>query len=352
MNARALAGDVAARVWYGGHRAGAWLAPLAAIYRLGFVVARALRRRSPPALAVPVIVVGNLTLGGSGKTPLVIYLARLLKDKGYRIGIVSRGYRARLRRFPHRVRSGDDALSVGDEPRLIADQTGCPIVIAPRRREAAQYLIEHCGVELILSDDGLQHYALPRSLEIVVVDGGRKFGNGRLLPAGPLREPLSRLETVDYVVVNGGGTAPVAGVAGVARVAELRRMALRPSRLRHLLSGREETCDYFRGERVHACAGIGNPDRFFELLDALGMELQRHVFPDHHAYRQSDLCFGDDLAVVMTAKDGVQCQAAARSDAAAWRRTLRDAWIVDTEVQLDADFEEQLLNRVEVLLNG
>ncbi len=346
MNARALASDVAARVWYGGHRAGAWLAPLAAIYRLGFIVARVLGRRSSPALAVPVIVVGNLTTGGSGKTPFVIYLARLLKNRGHHIGIVSRGYRSRLRRFPHRVHTDDDALLVGDEPRLIADETGCPIVIAARRREAAQYLIENCGVELILSDDGLQHFALPRSLEIVVVDGGRKFGNGRLLPAGPLREPLSRLETVDYVVVNGSDTAPVAGIA------EPRRMEVRPLRLRHLLSGREEACDYFRGKRVHACAGIGNPDRFFELLDDLGMKSQRHVFPDHHAYRGSDLRFGDDLAVVMTAKDGVQCQAAARSDAAAWRRTLHDAWIVDTEARLDADFEEQLLDRVEVLLNG
>ena len=344
MNACAWASAAAARVWYGDHWAGAWLAPMAAIYHAGFVAARMLKRHTPP-LAAPVIIVGNVTIGGSGKTPLVIHLARLFQKEGHQVGIVSRGYRARLRRFPHRVRADDDALTVGDEPRLIADETGCPVAIAPRRREAAAYLIDNCGVELILSDDGLQHFALPRALEIVVVDGHRKFGNGRLLPAGPLREPLSRLRTADYVVVNGGGAA-------APEIAGAQRMALRPLRLRHLLSGREQDCDYFRGEQVHACAGVGNPERFFGLLDDLGMKLRRHAFADHHAYRESDLRFGDDLAVVMTAKDGVQCRAAARRNTAIWRHILRNAWVVDAEVRLDSDFEKRLLNQVEVLLNG
>ena len=351
MNARALAAAAAARIWYGGHPAGAWLAPLAAVYYAGFAAVRTFRRqRPPPPLAVPVIVVGNLTSGGSGKTPLIIHLACSLKTKGYRIGIVSRGYRARLGRFPHHVGDNDDALAVGDEPRLIADATGCPVVIAPRRREAASHLIEHCGVELILSDDGLQHLALPRALEIVVVDGVRKFGNGRLLPAGPLREPPARLKTVDHVVINGQDTAHAAELATL--LAEAWRMTLHPIRLRHLASGREQACDFFRGRRVHACAGIGNPLRFFEMLEGLGMKLHRHVFPDHHAYRESDLRFGDDGAVVMTAKDEVQCRAAARLDTAAWRRVLGNVWIVDTEVRLDADFEKRLLTQIEALLHG
>ncbi|MDD9805673.1 MAG: tetraacyldisaccharide 4'-kinase [Gammaproteobacteria bacterium] len=374
---------LAGRVWYGGHWLGVLLSPLSAVYRVGLNARRLARRRLPAKpLAVPVVVVGNLTVGGTGKTPLVIHLAKLLQARGRRVGVVSRGYRARVAGFPHRVGDGDDAFAVGDEPKLIAQETGCPVVIAPRRREAALVLARHCDVEVVLSDDGLQHSALPRALEIVVVDGDRKFGNGRLLPAGPLREPVSRLDEVDYVVVNVGGNAgavgavhgdsanPVAGGAGaddavvnVGGNAEAGgdvgaggadpssgapQMSVRLSSFRHLVTGRREPVGHFGGQSVHACAGIGNPRRFFDSLACAGIEVRRHEFPDHHAWRVRDLLFDDGLPVVMTAKDGVKCAALAHSGAEA----LQPVWIAETETRLDAGFEKTLLNRIEALIHG
>jgi len=212
------------------------------------------------------------------------------------------------------------------------------VVIAPRRREAALVLARHCDVEVVLSDDGLQHSALLREMEIVVVDGDRQFGNGRLLPAGPLREPVSRLDEVDYVVVNVGDNSP----SGTPQ------MSVCLSSFRHLVSGRREPVGHFDGQAVHACAGIGNPRRFFDSLVRAGIEVRRHEFPDHHAWCVADLLFDDDLAVVMTAKDGVKCAALAHSGAEA----LQHVWIAEAETRLDAGFEEALLNRIEALIHG
>jgi len=374
---------LAGRVWYGGHWLGVLLAPLSGVYRAVLGVRRLARRLRPAKpLAAPVVVVGNLTAGGTGKTPLVIHLARRLQARGRRVGVVSRGYRARVGRFPHRVSESDDAFAVGDEPKLIAQETGCPVVIAPRRREAALVLARHCDVEVVLSDDGLQHSALPRALEIVVVDGDRQFGNGRLLPAGPLREPVSRLDEADYVVVNVGDKAAdggarhshsvrpvdagkgaddaVASVGGDARagknvgasgadpLSNAPQMRVRLSSFRHLVSGRRESVGHFDGQRVHACAGIGNPRRFFDSLARAGIEVRRHEFPDHYVWRAEDVLFNDDLPVVMTAKDGVKCAALAHSGAEA----LQPVWIAEIETRLDAGFEEALLSRIEALIHG
>lgn len=404
MSLPAAVRGLAGRVWYGGHWLGVLLAPLSAVYRAA-LGARRLARRLRPArpLPVPVVVVGNLSVGGTGKTPLVIHLARRLQARGRRVGVVSRGYRAKVRRFPHRVSEGDDAFAVGDEPKLIAQETGCPVVIAPRRREAALVLARHCDVEVVLSDDGLQHSALLREMEIVVVDGDRQFGNGRLLPAGPLREPVSRLDEVDYVVVNvgAGGDCAVGNVGGDARadgavhgnpvnfanpadagtgvddavanaggnaepvenvgvaagsvapssatsISDMPQMSVCLSSFRHLVSGRREPVGHFDGQAVHACAGIGNPRRFFDSLVRAGIEVCRHEFPDHHAWCVADLLFDDDLAVVMTAKDGVKCAALAHSGAEA----LQHVWIAEAETRLDAGFEEALLNRIEALIHG
>ncbi len=345
MNPPAAVRGLAGRVWYGEHWLGVLLLPLSAVYRAGLGVRRLARRLRPAKpLGIPVIVVGNLTVGGTGKTPLVIHLAGLLQSRGHRVGIVSRGYRARVARFPHSVGEDDDASAVGDEPKLIAQETGCPVVIAPRRREAALHLMENFGVDLVLSDDGLQHSALPRALEIIVVDGDRKFGNGRLLPAGPLREPVSRLDGADYVVVNNASPAGTPAKAGVRS----NRMTVHPCAFRHLPSGRREPADYFNGQPIHACAGIGNPQRFFNALISLGIEVRPHEFPDHHTYHPGDLLFDDGLAVVMTAKDGVKCAAFAHSGAEA----LQNVWIAEAETRLDADFEKELLNRIEALIHG
>ena len=277
------------------------LLPLSWLYCLIVLVRKTLYRLgvlSTVKLPVPVIVVGNLTVGGTGKTPLVIWLSRWLREQGFRPGVVSRGYGGRARRWPQPVRADADPDIVGDEPVLLARHCGCPVMVDPRRPRAAQALLdnEHCDV--IVSDDGLQHYALARDIEIAVIDGERRFGNGRCLPAGPLREPLSRLRSVDLCVVNGS-----------SRGQEL-DMIMSPVgfiNLKH--KHRCEPAGFFRGGTVHAVAGIGHPQRFFAGLGELGLEVIAHPFPDHHRYRPQDIGFHDDLPVIMTEKDAVKCEA-------------------------------------------
>jgi tetraacyldisaccharide 4'-kinase len=294
------------RLWYQGGAGGALLVPLAAAYgalaalRRGAYRAGWLRARH---LAQPVVVVGNLTVGGTGKTPLTVWLAQQLTGAGLRVGIVSRGYR-RQGRGPRGVRAESDWRDVGDEPLILARRTGCPVLVAADRVAAARTLIAR-GAQVILADDGLQHLRLGRDCEIVVVDGARGFGNGRLLPAGPLREPPARLASADLVVVNG---APEhASLAGVLPPAALRMRLEAGPAVR--LDGRAAACALgeFRGRRVHAVAGIGNPARFFAALGARGIEVIAHPFPDHHPLSARELAFGDDLPVLMTEKDAVKC---------------------------------------------
>lgn len=249
-------------------------------------------------VAVPVIVVGNITVGGTGKTPLVIWLAGMLRREGYSPGIVSRGYRGRARHWPQQVRPDSDPEMVGDEPVVIARRTGCPVAVGPSRVAAAEALLEYEDVDVIVSDDGLQHYALARDLEIAVVDGVRRFGNRCLLPAGPLREPVSRLDRVDFIVVNGGTAQrrefPMTMSAGELRNVRDESITCDPADLAH--------------GSVHAVAGIAHPDRFYRQLRQLGLTPVEHDFPDHHAFSAGDLRFDDDLPVVMTEKDAVKCR--------------------------------------------
>lgn len=252
---------------------------------------------------VPIIVVGNIAVGGTGKTPLTIALCELLQRAGYKPGVISRGYRAQPPQFPHFVRSDDTAIVSGDEPLLIARRTHCPVVIAPRRADAARHLLQQANCDVIVCDDGLQHYALQRDIEIVVVDAARRFGNGHCLPCGPLREPISRLHNIDAVVVN-----------GAHQTDETKReymLMLQPSAMVQLLSAQSipprTWCK--QNARVHAIAGIGNPSRFFATLRALGCDPIEHVFPDHHEFHADDLAFDDALPIVMTEKDAVKCAA-------------------------------------------
>ncbi|KTD61402.1 tetraacyldisaccharide 4'-kinase [Legionella spiritensis] len=283
------------KLWYGRHP-GRWLlVPAAMIYRIVITLRRFfLRTFRQQQFSVPVIVVGNLSVGGAGKTPLVIALAKQLSQKGLRVGIVSRGYGAQIRSFPHEVMPDDLAETVGDEPLLLANKTGCPVVIAPMRVDAVHFLLDNYDSQIIISDDGLQHYKMGRAIEIVVIDGVRGMGNGWCLPAGPLREPVSRLKEADFLVVNGGewpGAYP---------------MTLRSGRLTHLVHGREIGIEELRTP-VAAVAGIGNPQRFFTSLKQLGMSFQPVIFPDHHLYKASDLTFST-ASVVMTEKDAVKCR--------------------------------------------
>lgn len=291
------------RRWYAAPgSAPVWLRPLAALYG---AISLARRRRLQAAairLPVPVIVVGNISVGGTGKTPLVIALVELLRSWGWSPGVVSRGYGGHAPRYPWRVDAADgDPAQCGDEPLLIAQRTGCPVVVAPDRVAAARQLLP-LGVDIIVSDDGLQHYRLARDVEICVVDGGRGLGNQALLPAGPLRETPARLAEVDLVVVNGGGwrTAPCAPIID---------MALQLDEAWALAGGARRALDSFVGVPVHAVAGIGNPERFFAALEAHGLRIERHVFADHHRYRASELRFADGAPVLMTEKDAIKCRA-------------------------------------------
>jgi tetraacyldisaccharide 4'-kinase len=284
------------RVWYGQAPGGAWLRPLAALFGLIVRLRRSAYRRGwlPSGHpGRPVVVVGNLTVGGSGKTPLTAWLASALAARGLKVGIASRGHGGTAR-GPIEVTAASDPALVGDEPVLLARRTGARVVVARDRLAAARRLAP--DVDLILADDGLQHYRLARDLEILVIDGGRRFGNGRLLPAGPLREPVARAATVDLVVVNGGE----------ARPGEL-PMALAPRAVVALGSGQRSALADWRGRRVHAVAGIGDPARFFATLRAAGLDLVEHPLPDHAPIAAADLAFGDGLPVLMTEKDAVKC---------------------------------------------
>jgi tetraacyldisaccharide 4'-kinase len=325
------------QLWYGKARGAAWLAPLASLYGAVTSVRRrayelGLLRRYGVGSAV--VVVGNLTVGGTGKTPLVAWLARELTRRGYRVGILSRGYGSRSR-APRLVASTATWQEVGDEPLLLAQSTGCMTAVGADRVAAGRLLSVH-GMNVVVCDDGLQHLRLVADCRIVVVDGERGFGNGRLLPAGPLREPIAQLRNADAVVVNGAVPAAILGDSAHKLGAALIEMHLVASAAHALSGGARRALALFAGTPLHAVAGIGNPARFFRLLRSFGLEVIEHPFPDHHPLVASDLEFGDDLPVFMTEKDAVKCRGFA--DARLWR--------VPVTAQLNDTDAQELLARV------
>jgi len=258
-------------------------------------------------LGVPVIIVGNLSVGGSGKTPLVIWLVTQLRSAGYSPGVVLRGYGGSAARHdrPVLVQTGSDTGLVGDEAVLLRARTAAPVAVCRDRVRAARLLADE-GVSVIVSDDGLQHLALARNFEIAVIDGERGLGNGYLLPAGPLREPPDRLDQVDAVVINGEGSfrGDPPGTGGSFS------MRLSGERLLPLVGdGEPRALSSLAGRRVHAVAGIGHPQRFFAQLRSAGLEVIEHPFPDHHSYGAGEIAFADQLPVLMTEKDAVKCRA-------------------------------------------
>ena len=281
------------------------------LYRLGWLASTQLN--------APVIVVGNISVGGAGKTPLVIALVALLKEQGYRPGIISRGYLGRGT-LPRPVRSDSDPIEVGDEPVLLALKTACPVWVGQDRVEAGMALLgSHPEVNVIVSDDGLQHYRLRRDVEIVVIDAERWFGNGQLLPAGPLREPPLRLKQADVVVINGWlpGAPLQRREFTMQLVGELFYNLRNPS-----LRARPEI---FAGQTVHALAGIGYPQRFFKHLKKLGLRFSEHPFPDHHGFTPRDLPFHESDVILMTEKDAVKCADFAGDN----------VWVLPVEAKLD-----------------
>jgi tetraacyldisaccharide 4'-kinase len=259
----------------------------------------------------PLLVVGNLTVGGTGKTPLVIWLAEQLTARGLKVGIVSRGHGSGSGEGVRLVRPGSSWQEVGDEPLVLAARTGCATVVARDRVAGARSLVA-LGAEVILADDGLQHLRLARDCEIIVIDGARGFGNGRVLPAGPLREPVGRLPSADAIVVN--GPLEHASLKGPALLERPLFMRLAPAAALPV-DGRATArpLESFRGEPVHAVAGIGHPARFFRELHGHGLTVIEHPFPDHHPFTAADLSFADALPVLMTEKDAVKCRSFASS---------------------------------------
>lgn len=316
---------LAARVWYRKTCAGLSLWPLSKVFEGIVWLRRTCYRRgwlTTTIFPVPVIVVGNITVGGAGKTPLIIRLAQFLKEKGYHPGIVSRGYGGRSASWPQWVDAESNADDVGDEALLIAVRTGCPMAVSPVRAEACRLLLDKAHCDVLLSDDGLQHYALGRTLEIAVIDGERRFGNGWCLPAGPLREPTARLKEVDLIVVNGGQPQP-----------NEFPMRMTGAEAVNLLTGQRKPLVDFKSGPCHAVAGIGHPARFFKHLEKAGLACIRHDFPDHFAFRRQDVDFGDAFPVLMTEKDAVKCKAFADEK----------LWAVPVEADVDSVFAARLI---------
>ena len=314
-------------IWYGKHKSLLYLilVPVSWLYkiivflrRMAFATGLLPVRR----VAIPVIVVGNITVGGTGKTPLIIWLTEFLK---------ARGYGGNGRQNPQQIRPDSNPFQVGDEPVLIARNTGVPVATAANRYVAASELLEHTDCNILLCDDGLQHYSLHRDIEIAVIDGDRQLGNGYCLPAGPLREPVSRLKSVDMIVGNGW--------AGKNQYL-MEYNPLAPRSIRD--PAVQLDLDSFSGQQIHAVAGIGNPDRFFTLLRTRNIRIIKHVFPDHYSYRPEDVEFNDGLPVLMTEKDAVKCL----------EFNMKNLWFLPIQVRMPNSFEYRLLTLLKELSNG
>jgi len=315
-------------IWYSNHPLGFFLAPLGWLFCGGVKIRQLAYQQGflkSHKVAVPVIIVGNLTVGGTGKTPLVIWLGNYLKQQGFHPGIISRGYKGRAKHWPQMVHPDSDPRIVGDEPILLARHSSCPVAVAPQRLKAAHYLLTQHACDLIISDDGLQHYALQRDLEILVVDDIRRYGNRRCLPAGPLREPLSRLQEIDFIVTKGASLHQEFSM----------QYDIKP--LQQIINASvSQPLSALRGHHLHAIAGIGHPDRFFNRLRDHGLKVRSHEFPDHHSYRQEDIYFGDNLPVLMTEKDAIKCQSIAGPQ----------HWYLPIEARLPGTFGEDLFQRL------
>jgi tetraacyldisaccharide 4'-kinase len=330
------------RIWYEGAASFRILLPLSGLYWLLITVRRGLFRAgwlSRYRASVPVVIVGNITAGGTGKTPVTIWLSRELRERGFVPGIVSRGYGGSSSSTSMRVDAASDPGVVGDEPVLLAKKTGCSVVVDADRARAAQMLVDD-GVNVIIADDGLQHYRLERGYEVCVIDGSRGLGNRRLLPAGPLRETIERLNQVDQVLINGRLSEKSEILTVVEQNAiEFELVATEVGRLNGSLT---RPIERFAGTTVHAIAAIGNPARFFDMLRMHGMQVIEHAYRDHASLTISDLDFGDDFAVLMTEKDAVKLKG-----------TMPDKfWQVPVEPRIDSLVAGPWLEQIESRLRN
>lgn len=311
------------------------------------------RSRKKNHFSVPVVVVGNISVGGTGKTPLIISLCEALKAKGYRPGVISRGYGSSAPYYPFAVTAKSVVEESGDEPLLIAQATGCPVVIDRNRCAAAEKMIERGDVDVILSDDGLQHYQLPRDIEIIVTDATRGFGNQLVLPAGPLREPMSRLSQSDFIIAtcNATNNDQKESYSSVSNHFDTQRnffeMRIVPDHWCRLTSTEKKVSlnsELFSERDIHAVAGIGNPQRFFSTLDELDLNYQQHVFPDHHRYIANDFQrFDENDTLVMTEKDAVKIRQLSPVLTSA---QLDHCWYLSISAQLNDEFYQRFFEKL------
>lgn len=293
-----------------------------------------LARQQP--LQVPVIVIGNLSVGGTGKTPCVIALAKYLLTQELKVGVISRGYGGKSQHYPRQVSTEDSAAVVGDEPLLLAQQLPCPVIVDPQRYRAAVYLQQHYELDVIISDDGLQHYSLPRAYEILIIDQRRGLGNTQMLPAGPLREPLKRLQSVDQILVNGDGSTTFKGLERLPSSIPISSMQIVPLHFRHLADNSLRQPQQAFDSPVHALAGIGNPERFFTTLRELNIEIIPHPQRDHHRFSRPPQ-FKDKLPLIITTKDSV-------------KYTLfnePNVWVLDIEAELSDSLLRSIMETIE-----
>lgn len=326
------------RLWYERKRPLALLRPLAALFaalvrwrRNAFL----LGRRSVTRMPMPVLVVGNITVGGTGKSPFTAWLVRHLQDQGWRPVILSRGYGGSADHHPFLVTGECDPAESGDEPVMLAQQTGAYVVVDPRRSRGAQYAYHQALGDILVCDDGLQHYPLGRDLEFCIFDGSRGIGNGALLPAGPLREPAQRATEADFLLLNGPASHSSLQRPPLSHC-HWHQLTLTPLRLRELHTGEIQCLNWLEGRIINAVAGIGNPGRYFDMLCELGAKVIPHRFPDHHHFRASDLRVNHG-PLVMTAKDAVKCQSIAPEN----------TWILDVVAEPDAALREALDKRLD-----
>jgi tetraacyldisaccharide 4'-kinase len=291
-------------------------------------------------IPVPVIVVGNISIGGTGKTPTVIYLANLLKNAGYKPAVITRGYGGKSAKWPRQVTGLSDPLDVGDEAVLIAKRTALPVVAGPDRYVDIQYLLSKHDCNIIISDDGLQHYHLHRDIEIALIDADRELGNGWCLPAGPLRENSCRLKGVDFVVYNNGFKQNTPRIRLFSQKYQLNSvvvMALSGGLLSPLSikQGTRHLAD-LKQQTVHAVTGISHPERFFHSLENEGLRLIKHSFPDHYNFTPEDLAFNDNKIIIMTEKDAVKCR----------NFGLENCWYLAIEAKIEDKFSQVLLDKL------
>jgi tetraacyldisaccharide 4'-kinase len=309
-------------VWYGQSQLSNLLLPLSGVFAVAAKVRQWQQSKSNVKFSVPVIIVGNITVGGTGKTPMVTTLVNELTQLGYTPGVASRGYGGQAKQ-PTLVNHSHNAEQVGDEPLLIFSNTQAKVVVGQNRLDVIKELINSQCCDVIICDDGLQDYRFQHDIEIIMVDGDRAFGNYKLLPAGPLREPVSRLQKAHFVVAT---SKPVPAVSGDCMKLQLAECVQ--------LTNPKNICslDQFKGQLVHAVAGIGNPDRFFRSLTSLGINVIKHPFPDHAHYEMSDFSFSDQNPILMTHKDAVKCSPL----------SLDNAWYVPVQTLLPKDFMSRL----------